>query len=134
MSRATLRKNDGFTLLEIMIVVSIIALLAVMAVPNFMRSRKRTQAVTILEDIRVIDSAVDQYAIENNKRLGFGPVAWTDVQYYLKTGTRLYASGGTDIIGNTFSLPTVDSPPRVNALSFGALSDVAPASFWSPYQ
>ena len=126
-------KRGGFTLVEIMIVVAIIALLAAIAVPNFLRSRKRSQATAVLEDLRIIDSAVDQYAIENNKSGGFGPLTWTDVKSYIKTGTRLYTSNGTDILGNAFTLPTVDSAPRVNSSTFTALSDVAPATFWSPY-
>ena len=126
-------KHAGFTLVEIMIVVAIIALLAAIAVPNFLRSRKRSQATAILEDLRIIDSAVDQYAIENNKSGGFGPLTWTDVKSYIKSGTRLYTSGGVDILGNSFTLPTVDSAPRVNSSTFTALSDVAPATFWSPY-
>ena len=51
-----------------MIVVAIIALLAAIAVPGFMRARKRSQASRILTDLRLIDSAIDQYAIENNKK------------------------------------------------------------------
>jgi prepilin-type N-terminal cleavage/methylation domain-containing protein len=126
-------KRAGFTLVEIMIVVAIIALLAAIAVPNFLRSRKRSQATQILEDLRVIDSAVDQYAIENNKA-GGSTVLWADVQKYVKTGTRLYTSNGADILGNSFTLPTVDTAPKVSGTTFTALSDVAPASFWSPYR
>jgi len=125
-------KRGGFTLVEIMIVVAIIALLAAIAVPNFLRSRKRSQATQVLEDLRIIDSATDQYAIENNKSSG-ATVVWTDIQNYVKNGTRLYTSGGTDILGNSFTLPTVDNPPKVPAATFTALSDVAPSSFWSPY-
>jgi prepilin-type N-terminal cleavage/methylation domain-containing protein len=126
-------KHAGFTLVEIMIVVAIIALLAAIAVPNFLRSRKRSQATQVLEDLRIIDAAVDQYAIETNKNSG-ATVAWDDIQKYVKNGTRLYTSGGTDILGATFTLPTVDSTPKVNANTFSALSDVAPADFWSPYR
>ena len=61
------KRRGGFTLVEIMIVVAIIALLAAIAVPNFLRARKRSQATRMLEDLRVIDSAIDQYAIETNK-------------------------------------------------------------------
>ena len=125
-------KRGGFTLVEIMIVVAIIALLAAIAVPNFLRSRKRSQATQVLEDLRIIDSAVDQYAIENNRTAG-SSVLWADVQKYVKTGTRLYTSGGADILGNAFTMPTVDSAPRVPTSTFNSLSDVAPASFWSPY-
>ena len=125
-------KRAGFTLVEIMIVVAIIALLASIAVPNFLRSRKRSQATQILEDLRVIDSAVDLYAIENNK--ASGNPAFADIQAYIKNGTRLYLSGNKDIFGNSFGTFTVDTPPKVPASTFSSLSDVAPASFWSPYK
>ncbi len=64
------KKRGGFTLVEIMIVVAIIALLAAIAVPGFLRARKRSQASRVINDLRLIDSAVDQYAIENNKSTG----------------------------------------------------------------
>ena len=115
-----------------MIVVAIIALLAAIAVPNFLRSRKRSPATANLEDLRVIDGAVDQYAIEYKKSPG-DTVAWGDVQSYIKKDTRLYTSGGTDILGNAFSLPMVDGAPKISATTYGALSDVAPAEFWSPF-
>ena len=98
-----LNKNrGGFTLVEIMIVVAIIALLAAIAVPNFLRARKRSQATRCLEDLRIIDSAQDQYAIENNKSSG-NAVNWTDIQSYLKNGSVIYNSGGTDLLGNTYN-------------------------------
>ena len=53
-----------------MIVVAIIALLASIAVPGFLRARKRSQASRIINDLRLIDNAVDMYAIENNKATG----------------------------------------------------------------
>ena len=133
MLRKLTTKHAGFTLVEIMIVVAIIALLAAIAVPNFLRSRKRSQATQVLEDLRIIDSAIDQYAIETNKNSG-AAVVWADVQNYVKNGTRLYTSAATDILGNTFVLPSVDTTPKVPAATFTALSDVAPAAFWSPYK
>ena len=126
-------KRGGFTLVEIMIVVSIIALLASIAVPNFLRARKRAQATAVLEDLRMIDEAIDQYALENNKS-GGANCNWTDVRRYLKTGSRLEASGGTDIIGGTYIIPTVDTIPTVPGSTFTSLSTVAPASFWSPFK
>src|SRR3954462_2550810 len=117
-------KRGGFTLVEIMIVVAIIALLAAIAVPNFLRARKRSQATRILEDLRVIDSAIDQYAIENNKS-GGALVGWTDIQAYLKRGSVIYNSGGTDLLGNSFGTYSVDSLPKLSATSYNKLSDVA---------
>jgi len=133
MHRKLMNTRGGFTLVEIMIVVAIIALLAAIAVPNFLRSRKRSQATQVLEDLRIIDSAIDQYAIETNKS-GGSAASWADIQNYMKTGTRLYTSGGNDILGNSFGSFSVDSIPKVSATTFNALSDVAPAAFWSPYK
>ena len=86
MLRKFTHRHSGFTLVEIMIVVAIIALLAAIAVPNFLRARKRSQATRILEDLRMIDSAIDQYAIETNKTTG-ATADWTDVKAYLKVGS-----------------------------------------------
>ena len=120
--------------MEILIVVAIIALLAAIAVPNFLRARKRSQATQILEDLRLIDSAIDQYAIENSKAPA-SSVAWDDVKAYLKTGSKLYNSAHLDILGGDFGATfTVDTIPVVPASSFTTLSDVAPAAFWSPYK
>jgi prepilin-type N-terminal cleavage/methylation domain-containing protein len=125
------KRRGGFTLVEIMIVVAIIALLAAIAVPGFLRARKRSQASRIINDLRLIDSAVDQYAIETNKASG-NSVAVTDWTNYLKKGTNLYTTG-KDILNNDYGAQTVDSLPKVNASSRAALSDVTDSTFWSPY-
>ncbi len=114
-----------------MIVVAIIALLAAIAVPGFLRARKRSQASKIINDLRMIDSAVDQYAIETTKLSG-ASVATTDWMNYVKKGTNLYATGA-DILGNAYGAQTVDSLPSVPSASKAALSDVTDSSFWSPY-
>ena len=130
--------NKGFTLVEIMIVVAIIALLAAVAVPSFLRARKRSQATSIKEELRLIDAAVDQYAIEKNKSSTTTPVSG-DIQVYMKSGTRLYtalsgtATSVTDLLGNAITIPAVDSLPQVPSATNSALSDVADASFWAPY-
>jgi prepilin-type N-terminal cleavage/methylation domain-containing protein len=134
-NRMTVKPNPnsrGFTLVEIMIVVAIIALLASIAVPNFLRARKRSQATRILEDLRLLDSSMDQYAIETNKMSGAHPGVG-DLKNYLKTGTQLYNTG-SDIFGNSYGPFTIDSIPKVPTSAFNALSDVADASFWSPYR
>jgi prepilin-type N-terminal cleavage/methylation domain-containing protein len=124
-------RRSGFTLVEIMIVVAIIALLAAIAVPGFLRARKRSQASRIINDLRLIDSAVDQYAIETSKSTG-APVAISDWTNYLKKDTNLYTTG-KDILGNSYGAQTVDSLPSVPTASKDALSDVTDATFWSPY-
>jgi prepilin-type N-terminal cleavage/methylation domain-containing protein len=125
------KRRGGFTLVEIMIVVAIIALLAAIAVPGFLRARKRSQASRIMTDLRQIDAAVDQYAIENNKS-GGAPVAVVDWTKYIKAATNLYLTG-KDILGNAYGNMSVDSLPSVPASSKNALSDVVDSAYWSPY-
>ena len=114
-----------------MIVVAIIALLAAIAVPGFLRARKRSQASRVLNDLRLIDNACDMYAIENNKKTS-DPVAVGDWTNYLKKGTNLYLTG-KDILGNTYGPQAVDDIPAVPTATKTALSDVTDISFWSPY-
>ncbi len=124
-------RRAGFTLVEIMIVVAIIALLAAIAVPGFLRARKRSQASKILNDLRMIDSAVDQYTIETSKRSG-DPIAVSDWTNYVKKDTNLYTTG-QDLFGYDYGSQTVDSLPKATAGAWNALSDVADTTFWSPY-
>ncbi len=125
------RGRHGFTLVEIMIVVAIIALLASIAVPGFLRARKRSQASRIINDLRLIDSAIDQYAIENNKKTGdaVGTADWTA---YMKKGSTLYTTG-KDLFGNAYGAQAVDTLPKAPAGAWSSLSDIAGTEFWSPY-
>jgi len=125
------QRRGGFTLVEIMIVVAIIALLAAIAVPGFLRARKRSQASRIINDLRLIDSAVDQYAIETNKTSG-STVNVADWTNYLKKGTNLYTTGA-DIFGATYGAQRVDTLPSVPSTTKASLSDVTDNAFWSPY-
>ena len=131
MFKKSLKPRGAFTLVEIMIVVAIIALLAAIAVPGFLRARKRSQASRVINDLRLIDSAVDQYAIENNKATG-AVVNTNDWIVYLKKGSVLYNTAA-DILGNSYGVQTVDNLPDVPLSTWNALSDVAGTNFFSPY-
>lgn len=125
-------QRGGFTLVEIMIVVSIIALLAAIAVPGFLRARKRSQASRVLEDLRLLDAAVELYACEKSKPSGTA-LSFSDLQPYLKAKTVLYNTG-RNVLGNRYRNFTVDQYPRVPTNTRNTLSDVADTDFWSPYQ
>ena len=132
MLNAINKRSGGFTLVEIMIVVSIIALLAAIAVPGFLRARKRSQASRILNDLRLIDNACDQYAIETNRTTG-AAIAVADWTTYLKNEMGALYRTGNSILGSAYGPQTVDSIPQVPANDLATLSDVAGTGFWSPY-
>src|SRR6185295_8069029 len=110
MLRKLSARRAGFTLVEIMIVVAIIALLAAIAVPGFLRARKRSQATKILNDLRMIDAAVDQYAIETGRKTG-DPVSVPDWTNYVKKDTALYNTGN-DLFGNAYGDQVIDTLPK----------------------
>jgi prepilin-type N-terminal cleavage/methylation domain-containing protein len=76
----------GFTIVEMMIVVAVIGLLLALAIPNFVKSRDNAQLVAVYNNLRMIETAKDQWAIENKK--GTGAVAdLYCISDYLKGGT-----------------------------------------------
>ena len=134
MLQKSTRGRGGFTLVEIMIVVAIIGLLAALAIPNWIRARKRSQASRTMEELRMLDNALDQYAIDNGKISG-APASFTDLKNYVKAGTTLYSTGA-DLFGDQYGASgsfTVDTVPQVPVNAFNSLSDVAPTAFWSPF-
>jgi len=121
----------AFTLVEIMIVVAVMALLVAVALPSFLRARQRSQAIRILNDLRMIDAAIEQYAIETGKKSG-DPVAVPDWTNYIKKDTSLYATG-EDLLGNDYGPQTVDEIPFVPIETYYELGRVADDDFWDPY-
>jgi prepilin-type N-terminal cleavage/methylation domain-containing protein len=75
-------RKAGFTLVEIMIVVAIIGLLAAIAIPNFVKARETSQINACINNLRQIDSAVQQWALEKGKTTG-DAVTEGDVSPYI---------------------------------------------------
>ena len=79
-------RKAGFTLVEIMIVVAIIGLLAAIAIPNFLRARSTAQMNACINNLRQIDSSIQQWALETGQA-ATASVVGSNIQPYLGRGS-----------------------------------------------
>ncbi|MGD9873755.1 MAG: competence type IV pilus major pilin ComGC [Kiritimatiellia bacterium] len=99
-------KKSGFTLVEIMIVVAIIGLLAAIAIPNFVKARTTSQLKSCMNNLRQIESAKDQWAIDNGAVTG-DACTQANCEEYLKKWPVCPAKGTYTI--NVIGTPAVCS-------------------------
>ena len=102
-------KKQGFTLVEIMIVVAIIGLLAAIAIPSFVKARNTSQQNACINNLRMIDSGKEQAAMATNT---WGPnedcttaANMTTIESYIKGGAPTCPAAGS------YSYTTLTNPP-----------------------
>ena len=112
-------RTSGFTLVEIMIVVAIIALLAAIAIPNFVKARTSSQKTACIANLKQIQGAIEQWALEQ-KKAPSAAVGVTDISG--NSNAFIKAAINTELTcpaGGSYTVSTVSANPTCSLATNG---------------
>ncbi|HSY73756.1 MAG TPA: type II secretion system protein [Alloacidobacterium sp.] len=117
----TMRRQDGFTLVELMVVMLIISVLAAIAIPAYIASLRNAREAVLKEDLHVMRQAIDSYVMDKEK----GPQSLDDLVQagYLKEVPTdpMTHSNSTWVTATSDVLESVDqSDPGINDVHSGS--------------
>jgi prepilin-type N-terminal cleavage/methylation domain-containing protein len=146
-SRARLSLISGFTLIELLIVVAIIAILAAIAVPNFLEAQTRAKVSRVKADMRSFATAIEAYLVDNNKlyrtyrpnaswtRTRINSAFTTPIAYVTSVFPDPFNNVDADILNRVYVLwgrnPNSDSEGTLGQLD--AISPTVAATFFTYY-
>ena len=99
-----------------MIVVAIIGLLAAIAIPNFVQARTQSQMNACINNLRQIDGAIQQYALEQNQASS-ATVTYGEISIFLKRNVACPAGGASSTFATSYLITDCQSKPQCNVVS-----------------
>jgi prepilin-type N-terminal cleavage/methylation domain-containing protein len=123
-----MRAVKGFTLIELLIVVAIIAILAAIAVPNFLEAQTRAKVSRVRADIRTVMTGLESYAVDNNKYpvprmiAPINTVVRQSAAQFVPGGAHA-ATGGGQVGGLTSPIAYLSSSKLKDVFAVGAFDD-----------
>jgi prepilin-type N-terminal cleavage/methylation domain-containing protein len=112
MKTITSARKAGFTLVEMMIVVAIIGLLAAIAVPYYVRARADSQQSACINNLRQIDGAINEWALETGQSTGAAIGGVSTVSAYIKLNSNNGIPGCP--ANGTYTVATVGAVPQIS--------------------
>ncbi|MBB6052860.1 prepilin-type N-terminal cleavage/methylation domain-containing protein [Armatimonas rosea] len=118
-------RRRGFTLVEVMMVVCIVSVVFAIAAPNLRRTRENARARGCLRNLRVIDSAKEQYAMDNKLAQGSTMPA---LSVLCGNGTTTYIKGGTPFCqaGGTYTPNNLGTDPSCSVGTNAMIAHILP--------
>lgn len=133
MSPKIAKTRAGFSLIEIILVVAIIAMMIAIIIPGALQSRKHGRAVAVRSELKLLDTALQQYALQTGRQAG-ASATFGDLKKYLDPNSHLARSNGTDLLGHPFGTFTIGNPVAVPAATADELGGVVDPAFWADYK
>ena len=116
------QSRSGFTLVEMMIVVGIIGLLSSIALPSFVKARDSSRLNIIYSNLRVLEAAKNQWAMENNVATGTPVADLSVIKDYIRF------DGIQNVIHETYVPNAVGTPAEADLPSGTALGPYGPGA------
>jgi prepilin-type N-terminal cleavage/methylation domain-containing protein len=114
-----LKGSSGFTFIELIIVITIIGLLVAIAVPSYIRIRDNSRLSVIYSNLRTIEHAKSEWALENHKTTGAPIADVASLNNYFRSGT-IHDALNETYIPNAIGTPAqADLPTGVALGPFG---------------
>ncbi len=111
MLRRIFLNQQGFTLIELMVVISILGILSMVAVPKFSNSIALANTAKIQTDLQTIDTAIAMYQAQNGK---YPQNIATDLQPYLLDADKLAPPQGKCLVKGSTTLEITDTVYKLN--------------------